>query len=277
MTYFLKNLDLSKLQQKRKKRTGRKPLNPFPVKLYKMLMDLAARGMDDIASWGPDGASFLVHDTQRLVSEALPAYFNQSKYKSFQRQLNFYGFNRVMDGPLEGSYSHPLFRRGEEAMCHKISRKEHHQSQLSSSQAPLQIRPQDIIIPERTPEEEEDVFFTAPQKPQQQQNRVSLMENTNNTNIISVPQTPQEKCNRLSLSIEEAGDMEPRAFEPPALLFHESILTLPPTLKSQQSSMFMLPAPHLNAQESILANGHTAHNFGKSFFFVEDGLQHTAV
>jgi hypothetical protein len=58
--------------------------------------------------------------------------------------------------------------------------------------------------------------------------------------------------------------------EPTSLLFQESIISLPPGLKSQQSSMFMLP-PHLNPQESILANGHTAHNFGKSFFFVEGG------
>ena len=253
---FLKNLDLSKLQQKRKIRTGRKPLNPFPVKLYKMLMDLMLKGKDDIASWGPDGASFLVHDTERLVSEALPAYFNQTKYKSFQRQLNFYGFARIMDGPLEGSYCHPMFRRGQEEMCHRISRKEHQEHDVSS-QPRTQIGPLDIVIPDRTPEEEEQEvqFFTAPKHPQQDYSRILPMQNTD-------------------------FNLEPRPIEP-SLLYQESIHTLPPRLSSQQSSMFMLP-PGLIQQQSILANGHPAHNFGKSFFFVENDMgelfpQHAAV
>ncbi|KAL3931851.1 MAG: hypothetical protein SGBAC_011120 [Bacillariaceae sp.] len=257
MSLFLKNLDLSKLLQKRKRRTGRKPLNPFPVKLYRMLMDLAEKGQEDIVSWGPGGASFLVHDHHRLVTEALPAYFNQTKYKSFQRQLNFYGFARILDGPLEGSYSHPMFLRGQEQMCRNISRKEHHQSECTPIETHMELN-QEIVIPERTPEEEQEVEFKTLTKQEQHPNsfsRVSFENAEKNTALVNIDMS-----------------LEPIGFAPPALLFQESILTLPaPTtsLQSQQSSMFGLPL-RLMPQESILANGHTAHNFGKTFFYVEN-------
>lgn len=44
--------------------------------------------------------------------------------KSFQRQLNFYKFHRIIGGPLDGSYAHPQFVKGEEEMAKKIRRQE---------------------------------------------------------------------------------------------------------------------------------------------------------
>ena len=92
----------------------------FGVKLNKMLTNLAEKGQEDIVSWGPGGASFLIHDTQRLVSEALPAYFDQTKYKSFRKQLSFYGFARILGGPLEGSYWHPPRSAEDKSKCAAI-------------------------------------------------------------------------------------------------------------------------------------------------------------
>jgi hypothetical protein len=42
--------------------------------------------------------------------------------KSFQRQLNFYCFQRVSHGPLEGAYGHPKFVRGNEEQVKQMSR-----------------------------------------------------------------------------------------------------------------------------------------------------------
>jgi hypothetical protein len=39
-------------------------------------------------------------------------FFSQSKYASFQRQLNLYGFKRLTSGTDKGAYFHYLFIRG---------------------------------------------------------------------------------------------------------------------------------------------------------------------
>ena len=48
----------------------------------------------------------------------MPQYFHkQSKYASFARKLNRWGFVRVSRGPESGAYYHPHFRRGEKRLC----------------------------------------------------------------------------------------------------------------------------------------------------------------
>ncbi|CAJ1950858.1 unnamed protein product [Cylindrotheca closterium] len=235
MSLFVSKLDFSKPYPKPKRRTGGcKPLNPFPVKLYKMIMHLAERGQDDIVSWGPGGASFLVHDTERLVSEALPTYFNQTKYKSFQRQLNFYGFERILEGPLEGSYWHPMFRRGQEQMCRNIDRKDQKQTKCKSSVPRMILGLQDIIIPRHTSEVAQDA------------------------ELMKAPEPQQHKCSRISFENLSDMNMERIELEPASLMLQKSMFTLEPK-----------PFP---PHESILANGQHFYNFGKSFFVVENDL-----
>lgn len=96
----------------------------FPVKLYQMLEEVEEQGLDYIVSWQHDGRSFRVHRPEKFVEDILPFYSRCSKMKSFQRQLNFYKFTRVVGGPLEGSYSHPQFIRGEKALAATIKRQE---------------------------------------------------------------------------------------------------------------------------------------------------------
>lgn len=68
----------------------------FPLQLHLMLSNAHAGGYSDVCSWQPHGRSFLVKDRQRFVDEVLPIYFRQSKFSSFQRQLNLYGFVRYV-------------------------------------------------------------------------------------------------------------------------------------------------------------------------------------
>jgi HSF-type DNA-binding len=71
------------------------PIPPqFPLQLHVMLSNAHAGGYNDVCSWQPHGRAFLVKDRQRFVGEVLPIYFRQSKFSSFQRQLNLYGFVR---------------------------------------------------------------------------------------------------------------------------------------------------------------------------------------
>lgn len=141
MSVFLKNLDLSKIKTAKRrsvkaKKSTKKESNKasavsapsFPTKLYQMLQEVEQQGLDTIVSWQHDGRSFRVHKPEKFVSDILPSYFRCSKMKSFQRQLNFYKFHRIIGGPLDGSYAHPQFIKGEEQMAKKIRRQD-----LSSS------------------------------------------------------------------------------------------------------------------------------------------------
>jgi hypothetical protein len=88
------------------------------------MLDVASSprvAMQDIAhiSWMPDGRSFKIRDCAKFAKQTLPKFFAGIQYKSFIRQLNIYGFERVKDrkSPLFGQYSHPYFVRGEPDLC----------------------------------------------------------------------------------------------------------------------------------------------------------------
>ena len=92
----------------------------FVNKLMNLLDDDPDAG---IITWLPHGRSFIVHDKYRFVKEIMPMYFNSTRYKSFQRQLNMWGFQRI-SGPVDtGAYYHQLFLRGIPALSFLIQRK----------------------------------------------------------------------------------------------------------------------------------------------------------
>ena len=84
----------------------------FPVRLFDMLADIEARGQTSIVSWLSHGRAIRVHDPEAFVAQILPHYFRQSKITSFQRQLNVYGFRRIVFGRDAGAYHHKCFLKG---------------------------------------------------------------------------------------------------------------------------------------------------------------------
>jgi hypothetical protein len=135
MTIFLKNLDLSKLKQNRPKKAANHPNRPsFPLKLHRMLAQVEREGKGHIVSWNADGRTFQVHDHEKFVSEVLHRHFKQTKYKSFQRQLNFYSYRRITSGPLEGAYGHPSFIKENEEACQKVKSQESQEQQQEEDQ-----------------------------------------------------------------------------------------------------------------------------------------------
>lgn len=96
---------------------------PFPVKLRAMLEESEAKGLSHIVSWEMEGTAFRVHDPEEFVKQIMGQWFNQTKYKSFQRQLNLYGFNRVSRGPQKGCYIHEKFHRDQPEWAESICRK----------------------------------------------------------------------------------------------------------------------------------------------------------
>jgi hypothetical protein len=97
----------------------------FPFKIHAMLEDVQKEGNDSIVSWLPDGNSFRIHKPKEFAEYVIPRYFNQTKYRSFQRQLHIYGFERIRDENSQGVrayYYHKLFVRGKSGLCRQMTR-----------------------------------------------------------------------------------------------------------------------------------------------------------
>jgi hypothetical protein len=88
-----------------------------------MLDKIEEDGFAHVVSWQPHGRCFIVHKQKQFLEHVMPTYFKQSKFASFQRQLNLYGFSRLTFGEDRGGYYHELFLRGKSFLCHQIQRK----------------------------------------------------------------------------------------------------------------------------------------------------------
>ena len=106
-------------QQQRSKRGGCK--YPFPQRLFDLLEYINVREseLSHIISWYPNGKAFQVHDHKAFEKQIQPKMFNQSKYASFNRQLNLWGFERIPNHHAGGprSYFHPLFQSHDRDLC----------------------------------------------------------------------------------------------------------------------------------------------------------------
>jgi hypothetical protein len=110
----------------------------FPWKVHSMLDNAETEGYGSVLSWDGDNG-FIIHDKKAFVEEIVPRYFSQTKYKSFQRMLNMWGYERVCEGPRKGAYTHTHFRRGDPDLCNlmkcqKIKRRHTAPSSLYGSE-----------------------------------------------------------------------------------------------------------------------------------------------
>jgi hypothetical protein len=95
---------------------------PFPVKLYRLLLDVEDMGRQDIVSFTPSGRAVRIHKPKEFTQSIVPRYFRQKQLNSFKRQLNMYGFDRIPRGPDAGAFMHPLFERGRPDLLERIVR-----------------------------------------------------------------------------------------------------------------------------------------------------------
>lgn len=90
----------------------------FPQRLMEIL---SSEEHSDVLSWVPHGKGFIIYKKKKFSAEVLPRYFKQSKFTSFTRKLNRWGFARVTRGPERGSYFHKFFLRDQPRLCLQMS------------------------------------------------------------------------------------------------------------------------------------------------------------
>ncbi|XP_032079321.1 heat shock factor protein 1 isoform X2 [Thamnophis elegans] len=110
----------------------------FLTKLWTLVEDTDT---DALICWSPSGNSFHVFDQGQFAKEVLPKYFKHNNMASFVRQLNMYGFRKVVhieQGGLvkpekdDTEFQHPHFLRGQEHLLENIKRKVTHVSSIKN-------------------------------------------------------------------------------------------------------------------------------------------------
>ncbi|OXB57882.1 hypothetical protein ASZ78_009488 [Callipepla squamata] len=101
----------------------------FLTKLWTLVEDPET---NHLICWSTNGTSFHVFDQGRFAKEVLPKYFKHNNMASFIRQLNMYGFRKVVNieqGGLvkperdDAEFQHLCFLQGHEHLLEHIKRK----------------------------------------------------------------------------------------------------------------------------------------------------------
>jgi len=95
---------------------------PFPWQLHECLSTAEQEGLEHVVSWKSHGRAFSVHKPDEFVKLLMPRFFKQTKFASFQRQLNLYGFLRLHQGEDKGCYYNFCFVRGHQALVRRMVR-----------------------------------------------------------------------------------------------------------------------------------------------------------
>lgn len=91
---------------------------PFLVKTYRLVDDPST---DHIVSWGDNNNTIVVWRPKEFSAILLPTYFNHTNFSSFVRQLNTYGFRKIVRGRCE--FANQLFRKGQQHLLSHIQRR----------------------------------------------------------------------------------------------------------------------------------------------------------
>ncbi|WVW82775.1 hypothetical protein I302_104786 [Kwoniella bestiolae CBS 10118] len=112
---MLPQTNKSKKNKNQKKVEGKQPT--FLTKLFGLLEQPEYH---HIIRWDETGEAIIIENPEELAEKILPVVYRQSRFASFSRQLNIYGFNRKLSlrhvergiyDPDASTWSHPFLKR----------------------------------------------------------------------------------------------------------------------------------------------------------------------
>ena len=159
---------------------------PFPFALHNMLHVAEEEGKTSVVSWLPHGKGFRVNNKEVFVATMMTSHFKQTKFKSFQRQLNLWGFTRVTEGADTGAYFHRYFVRGEPALCKMMTRQK---IKGASASAVAASQEKMVEIPSRASPSPGE-----PQSPVQEAEKESATSRAKPASFVGCPLTALASC-----------------------------------------------------------------------------------
>ncbi|KAK1308225.1 Heat stress transcription factor B-4 [Acorus calamus] len=105
---------------------------PFLTKTYQLVDDPST---DHIVSWGDDHITFVVWRPPEFSRDLLPNFFKHNNFSSFVRQLNTYGFRKIV--PERWEFANEFFRKGDKHLLCEI----HRRKTPSAAVVPFSIDP----------------------------------------------------------------------------------------------------------------------------------------
>ncbi|XP_057463722.1 heat stress transcription factor B-4-like isoform X2 [Actinidia eriantha] len=91
---------------------------PFLTKTYQLVDDPST---NHIVSWGDDDTTFVVWRPPEFARDLLPNFFKHNNFSSFVRQLNTYGFRKIV--PDRWEFANEFFKKGEKHLLCEIHRR----------------------------------------------------------------------------------------------------------------------------------------------------------
>lgn len=107
---------------------------PFLTKTYDLVEDPTT---DHIVSWGQSHTTFIVWRPSEFATHILPNYFKHNNFSSFVRQLNTYGFKKIVAERWE--FGNENFKKGERKLLLEIQRRKSHNHNNNNQQIPFQF------------------------------------------------------------------------------------------------------------------------------------------
>lgn len=124
----------------------------------------------NVAAWGEDGTTFVVKNPETFEKVIIPQFFKHSKFSSFVRQLNFYGFRKIkfadtirINTALEQKtanfwrFRHDSFKRGREDLLVEIKRSNSTRPSNSTSDGRAKTKTKQPPVKKQEEKKKEDV------------------------------------------------------------------------------------------------------------------------